>query len=247
MAGEMCEFLAADWPAPANVVAGTTLRHGGVSRGVYASLNLASHVEDDPELVLENRRRVARVLELPGEPHWLRQVHEARVAIAPFDEPLEADASVTAHVGVVCAVLTADCLPVLVTDREGSVVAAVHAGWRGLSAGVIGAAVARVERPPEALLAWLGPAISQAAFEVGGEVRDRFLAADADASACFSRNSRGRWQADLYGLARRELARCGVADVFGGQRCTYAESASFFSYRRDGNCGRMASLIYLRE
>lgn len=247
MASETCEFLAADWPAPANVVAGTTLRHGGVSGGVYASLNLANHVEDDPELVAENRRRVERALELPGEPQWLRQVHKTRVATAPFDESPEADASVTAQVGVVCAVLTADCLPVLITDRAGSAVAAVHAGWRGLSAGVIGTAIERIERPRDALIAWLGPAISQAAFEIGGEVRRRFLDADPDAADCFLRNPRGRWQADLYGLARRELERCGVVAVFGGQRCTYTEPASFFSYRRDGNCGRMASLIYLRE
>ena len=228
MASETCEFLAADWPAPANVVAGTTLRRGGISRGVYASLNLASHVGDDGEHVAENRRRVERLLALPGEPQWLRQVHGTRIATAPFGEPLEADASVTAQVGVVCAVLTADCLPVLIADRAGTAVAAVHAGWRGLSAGVIAAAIERLERPRGGLLAWLGPAISQAAFEVGGEVRDRFLDADVHAAGCFSRNTRGRWQADLYGLARRDLARSGVTDVFGGRRCTFTESESFF-------------------
>ena len=148
---------------------------------------------------------------------------------------------------MVCAVLTADCLPVLMTDRAGSAVAAAHAGWRGLAAGVIGAAIAQIERSPDALIAWLGPAISQAAFEVGDEVRERFLDADAEASGCFLQNARGRWQADLYGLARRELARCGVTDVFGGERCTFTESDAFYSYRRDGNGGRMASLIYLRE
>lgn len=239
------EFLAADWPAPEGVIAGTTLRAGGASSGAFASLNLGAHVGDDPDSVAENRRRVHDQLALPGAPQWLRQVHGRDVVDAPLADPEpEADASVTTRAGTVCAVLTADCLPVLLTSRDGAVIAAAHAGWRGLLAGILPAAVAAMRVAPSSLLAWLGPAIAQPAFEVGAEVREGFVAADGETAACFAANARGRWQADLYALARRSLERAGVAAVYGGGRCTHAESAAFFSHRRDGHCGRMASLIY---
>ncbi len=244
MAGD--RFLPADWPAPPGVVAGTTLRTGGISRGVYDSFNLGAHVGDAVEAVAANRQRLTDALRLPAEPCWLQQVHGVQVVDATPIQPsrAEADGSVTADAGVVLAVLTADCLPVLLASHDGSALAAAHAGWRGLCDGVLEQAVATMAAPADALQAWLGPAISQVHFEVGDEVRDAFLAADAAADAHFEPNPRGRWQADLYGLARQRLAAAGVAAVYGEPRCTYGDAARFYSYRRDGQCGRMASLIY---
>jgi len=241
-------WIAADWPGPDNVVAGTTLRTGGVSNGDFASLNLADHVGDESGAVAENRRRLQSALSLPAEPNWLRQVHGTSVA---RDDSLpytaDADGMVATEAGVVCAVLTADCLPVLLTTSNGSSVAAAHAGWRGLSAGILEATVASLESPAEQIIAWLGPAISQPAFEVGGEVREQFIDQFEAAEACFSANSRGRWQADLYGLATLRLQNCGVTRVFGGGACTHAEPERFFSFRRDGRCGRMVTFIYRRD
>lgn len=241
-------FLKADWPAPANIVAGTTLRNGGVSEGVYASLNLGAHVGDRALAVGENRQRVAERLRLPGEPYWLRQVHGHRVVRAPFgDAEPEADACLTGETGVVCAVLTADCLPVLFCSADGSAVGAAHAGWRGLSAGVLEAVIAAFDCDPGSLTAWLGPAISQPSFEVGAEVRREFVDHDAAAARHFERNAAGRWQADLYGLARQRLESSGLKAIYGGGRCTYRETDAFYSYRRNGECGRMASLIFRRD
>ena len=238
-------FLRADWPAPEGVVAGTSVRVGGVSTGAYESLNLGGHVEDRDANVRENRSRLHALLTLPAEPAWLRQIHGTRVARLPFgDESREADASISTGGDDVCAVLTADCLPVLFTRSDGLAIAAAHAGWRGLCAGVLEATVAAFDCDPSLLMAWLGPAISQPAFEVGPEVRERFVAADSGAAACFVANAAGRWQADLYGLARRRLAGSGVTAIYGGGRCTYREAEVFFSYRREGRCGRMASLIF---
>jgi hypothetical protein len=222
-----------------------TERGGGVSIGRYASLNLAAHVGDTHDAVLENRRRLMRSLELPSEPMWLDQVHGAR--IADLDSALSgsADGAVTSRQGRVCAILSADCLPVLLTDRAGTRIAAAHAGWRGLVAGVLPAAVAAMGLPARDLLAWLGPAIGPSAYEVGDEVREAFLARDPAASAAFVANARGRWQADLYGLARLCLAAAGVAAVFGGGFCTATDAERFFSHRREAPCGRMASLIWL--
>lgn len=240
------ELIRPDWEAPATVAAAATTRAGGVSDGPYAALNLGAHVGDDPAAVAENRRRLAAALDLPGEPAWLAQVHGTRVVQArPGGSPAEADAAVTREPGVVCAVLTADCLPVLLASRGGDEVAAVHAGWRGLADGVVAAALDAMETPPAELLAWLGPAIAQPAFEVGGEVRERFLRRDPVNAAFFAANDRGRWQADLAGLARRELEAAGVM-VSGGGFCTHDEAERFFSYRRDGDCGRQATLIWIR-
>lgn len=238
-------WLPADWPAPAGVVAGTTLRHGGCSSGRFDSLNLAAHVGDDPQAVARNRQLFREGCELPAEPAWLQQVHGSQVVEAGATvAPPVADALKTSRPGVVCAVLTADCLPVVLASRHGTAIAVAHAGWRGLHAGILEATVEAMAAPAGELLAWLGPAISQAAFEVGHEVRDQFVAADAEAGPLFAQNARGRWQADLYGLARLRLQRAGVAGVYGGGRCTFAEPADFFSYRRDGRCGRMATFVY---
>ncbi|MEJ2106292.1 MAG: peptidoglycan editing factor PgeF [Acidiferrobacteraceae bacterium] len=240
------EYILPDWPAPANVHAYTTTRVGGVSLPPWDRFNLADHVGDDPEHVASNRARLRETLSLPGEPVWLRQVHGRNVRQA-VDGPGEADASYADRPGVVCAVLTADCLPVLLCDREGGAVAAVHAGWRGLVAGVVEAAVACFAAGPDSLLVWLGPAIGPAAFEVGPEVRNRFLQADEGASGAFVEGEGDRWYADLYVLARRRLARAGVQAVYGGGHCTFTEQERFYSFRRDGETGRMASLIWIDE
>lgn len=239
--------LSPGWPAPARVRAAITLRAGGVSQYPYGTLNLADHVGDDPAAVAENRRRLADVLRLPAAPVWLTQVHGCQVADVGRDAaPCEADAAFADRPGRVCAVLTADCLPLLVADRAGTQVAAVHAGWRGLAAGVVEAALARFEGTPRGLLVWLGPAIGPQAFEVGGEVRDAFVARDPGAAACFAPLRPGRsWLADIYALARRRLARAGVGFVGGGGYCTVSDAARFYSYRRDGVTGRMASLIWI--
>jgi len=234
----------AAWPAPAGVHAWASLRAGGVSSGPFASLNVAAHVGDDASSVAENRTRLSRDLELPSEPVWLTQVHGNRVAQLSSDTAAggEADAAMTREPGVVCAVLTADCLPVVLTNRAGSMVGVAHAGWRGLAAGVLENAVSAMGGDPADLLAWLGPGISAANYEVGDEVRDAFSAPGA--IAAFTRNERGRWQADLYALARLLLAAAGVESVHGGNFCTLADEARFFSHRRSAPCGRMATLIW---
>lgn len=233
-----------DWPAPANVHALQTTRLGGVSSGPWASLNLGDHVGDDPAAVATNRARIAAGL--PAEPLWMKQVHGVVVADADRAEVApEADAAVARAEGRVCAVMTADCLPILLCDRDGTVVGAAHAGWRGLCGGVIEATVAAMAVAPGRLMAWLGPAIGPSAFEVGDEVRTAFVAADASAGAAFSPGRDGKWLADIYELARQRLATLGVSDVHGGNHCTVGESETFFSYRRDGVTGRMATLIWL--
>lgn len=239
-------LLFPDWPAPIQVRAVSTTRRGGVSASPYEDLNLAMHVGDDPARVAENRRRLATVAGFPAEPAWLEQVHGATVVAAEtVDAPPVADAAWTRAPGRPCAVLTADCLPVLLCDRAGTVVAAAHAGWRGLAGGVIAAAVARLETEPATLLAWLGPAIGPTAFEVGGEVRAAFLALDPGNVRCFQPSPAGRWLADLYELARRQLRRLGVTAIYGGDCCTFSEPKRFFSYRREQRTGRMATLIWL--
>ncbi len=237
------EFLVPDWPARASVRAAMTTRSGGVSKGPYASLNLANHVGDDVVAVAENRRRLRDALSLPTEPRWLDQVHGHDVALLP-QLPASADAAVAFEPGRVAAVLVADCLPVFLASRAGDRVGLAHAGWRGLAAGVVEATVAALATDPSELIAWLGPAIGPAAFEVGGEVREAFTATQPESAADF-RPAGGRFFADLPALARRRLAACGVTEVYGGGLCTVADPARFFSYRRDGRTGRMAALIWL--
>jgi len=247
-------WLRADWPAPPRVRALCTTRGlaegWGSSGGAYARLNLGTGVGDEAAAVAANRARLRRALGLPLEPAWLRQVHGARVVPARPGGGQEADGSWTARPGLACAVLMADCLPVLLCDRVGTRVAAVHAGWRGLAAGVLEAAVAALGLPGRELLAWLGPAIGPDAFEVGPEVRAAFLGRDPGAEACFRphpEGSRGdRWLADLPGLARRRLTVLGVTQVYGGRWCTWSEPERFYSHRRGGGrAGRQAALVWL--
>ena len=219
-----------------------TTRTNGVSRAPWASFNLGDHVGDDATHVAANRARLRQ--QLPSEPGWLKQIHSAKVVETGAGVP-EADASFTRQTGTVSAVLTADCLPVLFCDRAGSVVAAAHAGWRGLADGVLEATVAAMQVPPGEILAWMGAAIGPQAFEVGDEVRQAFVAQHPDATAAFIRHAPGKWLADIYQLARIRLNRAGVQAVYGGGRCTFTETDSFFSYRRDGVTGRMASLVWL--
>ncbi len=239
-------FLVPDWPVPPGVRALCTTRQGGVSAAPFDSMNLGPATGDDPAALAGNRRLLAAAASLPAEPRWLRQVHGAEVAdLDATTPPATADAAVTHRAGVVCALLTADCLPVLLAARDGSAVAGAHAGWRGLAAGVIDNAWAALDRPASATLAWLGPAIGPAHFEVGDDVRDAFLAADPQAADAFAMNARGRWQCDLYRLARQRLQALGVTAIYGGDHCTYAEPSLFFSHRRDqGRTGRMATLIW---
>jgi YfiH family protein len=236
-------WLTPDWPAPANIHAATTLRTGGVSGGAYAGLNPAMHVGDDAELVKQNRQIIKELLALPGDPVWLEQIHSNRAVPAVASEPLQqADASYTAESGVVCAVLTADCLPLLVCSADGSEVAAIHAGWRGLLAGVIGNTVSAIRNSD--LFVWLGPAIGPDCFEVGAEVRNAFLEKSAAFMTAFKQQDKGKWLADIYQLARIDLAMLGIDKVYGGGFCTVTEQERFYSYRRDKQTGRMATLIW---
>ncbi len=232
-----------DWPAPANVKALQTTRAGGVSPGKYASLNLGDHVRDHPLHVAHNRQLLSPLL--PSEPVWLQQVHGIRVIDAGTSSCLEtADASFTTRKDVVCVTMTADCLPVLLCDEAGTAVAAIHAGWRSLCDGVIEATVKTMPVEAGQLMAWLGPAIGPDAFEVGGEVREQFIAQDAQAETAF-RPYGEKWLGDLYTIARQRLQALGIDHIYGGGRCTYSEPESFFSFRRDGDTGRMATLIWL--
>lgn len=256
-------LLHPDWPAPASVRAAFSLRNGGVSGPPWASLNLGTHVGDDLAAVRENRRRLAVALDLPAEPCWLEQVHGTEVwrpgpGVTPIGSmpfaptaPPRADAVVVDRPGVVGAIMVADCIPVLFCDRDGRRVAAAHAGWRGLVAGVLENTVVAMGLPPSRLLSWLGPAIGPARFEVGGEVRETFLdAAGPDAvartAAHFRPGQGDRWMCDLTGLARDRLQALGVAAVTGGEWCTASDPARFFSHRRDApRTGRMAALVWI--
>ncbi len=231
-----------DWPAPPGVMSLMTTRAGGVSAAPWDSFNLGDHVGDDPDHVAANRARLRQ--QLPAEPGWLKQVHSATVVECGVGA-CEADAAFSRHPGVVCAVLTADCLPVLLCDRAGRVVAAAHAGWRGLADGVLEATVAAMQVPPGDILAWMGAAIGPQAFEVGDEVKQAFVAQHPGAVAAFIPQAPGKWLADLYQLACIRLNHAGVQAIYGGGRCTFSEADSFYSYRRDGVTGRMATLIWL--
>ncbi len=244
----MMDWIEPSWPAPPGVRAAFTTRRGGVSKGPFASLNLASHVGDEPRRVQSNRRGLRADLGLPDEPFWLDQVHGNRVVCADAGNEAApaADGAWSSQVGTVCAVLVADCLPVLLADTKGRLVAAVHAGWRGLATGILENAVDALRRARlknVELQAWIGPAISQTHFEVGGEV----LAAFADHVSFQAHHFRAqgnRWHADLPGIARARLGAAGVHNVYGGDACSYASPYCFYSYRRDGQCGRMAGLIW---
>jgi YfiH family protein len=237
------DWIVPDWPAPANVKALITTRAGGISKGPFASFNLGLRTGDDPQAVAANRDRLNSLL--PQQPRWLRQVHGATVveADALADRP-EADAGIARRPGTVCAVLVADCIPVLLADRSGTTVAIAHAGWRGLAGGVIENTIRRMAVDPRGLIAYLGPGIGPGAFEVGADVRDAFLARDADAAAAFTPHAAGKWLADLFLLARQRLRHAGVGEVHGGTLCTYSDARRFFSYRRERRTGRMAAVIW---
>ena len=245
------DWIIPDWPAPSWVHAITTTRQGGVSQANYATLNLGEHVDDHPQDVAINRQQLRAALDLPAEPLWLRQVHGRNIVLAEQATPgVTADGAQSRSPGQICAVLTADCLPVLLCDRAGTRVSAVHAGWRGLADGVIEAAIEALEVPGSSLLAWLGPAIGPHAFEVGSEVRAAFIAHDASAASAFQPQGEGwgeRWYANLYQLARQRLAAQGITEVYGGEYCSYTDSARFYSYRRDGRTGRMATMIWMSD
>ncbi|HXZ53991.1 MAG TPA: peptidoglycan editing factor PgeF [Burkholderiales bacterium] len=239
------DWIVPDWPAAGRVRALVTTRSGGVSSGPFATLNLGARVGDDPGCVARNRAILRACL--PAEPAWMRQVHGTAV-VDPERAPsgAEADAAVTRAPGVVCAVTTADCLPVFLSDRSGSVVGIAHAGWRGLAAGVIESAVRAMSAPPGDLIAYIGPGIGARRYEVGEEVREAFVANDPAAAAAFAPSREGRYLADLYALARGRLTAAGVGATYGGGYCTASEER-FFSFRRDRPTGRMASLIWIED
>lgn len=241
----MTHWLIPDWPAPAGVKACVTTRAGGVSLTPFDSLNLGDHVDDSPQAVAENRRRLTDHFSI--QPAWLQQVHGIAVAHADPGLVATADASWSATPGIACTVMTADCLPALFCDRAGTRVAAAHAGWRGLAAGVLEATLDSLAVPPSEVLVWLGPAIGPQAFEVGPEVRDAFVGQLASADQAFvpSRNA-GKFMADIYMLARLRLAARGVTAVYGGGFCTVSDPR-FYSYRRSPRTGRFASLVWLER
>jgi YfiH family protein len=237
-------WIVPEWPVPTHVRSLVTTRHGGFSTGPYASMNVGLRVQDDPETVQRNRALLRNLL--PQEPKWLAQVHGVRAVDADrLDGEVEADAAVARRPGTVCAVMIADCLPVLFSTRDGSAVAAAHAGWRGLSAGVLESTVRALAAPPRDLLVWLGPGIGPRAFQVGADVRDAFVSRDGQAEAAFRSQGAGKWLCDLFLLARQRLQALGINEVYGGDLCTYSDPERFFSHRRDGISGRMAALVWL--
>lgn len=246
------DWIIPDWPAPSQVRACITTREGGVSQSPYESLNLGAHVGDDPEAVQKNRQILRDSLSLQQEPQWLEQVHGVKVVEAHTDGLVRtADASFTDQVGVACLVMTADCLPILLCDKAGTKIAALHCGWRSLAKGICSEALVQLGIAPDQLLAYLGPAISQDNFEVGVDVLEAFFdasrnSAHTDAIATAFKPARRplHFYADIYALARAELVALGVESIYGGGECTFADTR-FYSYRRDKTTGRMASLIWL--
>ena len=250
---EKLNFITPNWPAPKNIHALQTTRNsenreGGVSHAPFNSLNLGSHVKDNPIHVAQNRQLLSQFL--PSEPVWLNQIHGINVIDAANTNCVpDADASFTTRKNVVCVTMTADCLPILVCDSAGTLVASIHAGWRSLCDGVIEATIAKLPANPADLMAWLGPAIGPNAFEVGSDVRAQFMEKDAQAELAFKKHGedqeQDKWLADIYKIATQRLNNLGVTKIYGGNRCTFTEKDQFFSFRRDGATGRMATLIWL--
>jgi YfiH family protein len=242
-----CNWITPDWPAPSNVKALTTVRQGGFSNGPYEGLNLADHVGDSAEIVSENRHLLKTAAKLPNDPLWLKQVHGTTlITLGDYAAPypvLEADAACAFSEKEICSVLTADCLPLLLCDRQGTRVSAVHAGWRGLAAGVIEAAVLKLNTAPNNLMVWLGPAIGPQFFEVREDVLRAFE--NEQSLETFMPTETGTWLCNIYALAKIRLRRLGITAIFGGTFCTYQESQRFYSFRRSGTTGRMTSLIWL--
>lgn len=238
-------FIQPDWSVPDNIRACVTTRIGGVSQVPFDSLNIGNHVGDDPEAVRKNRALLVDTLSLPSEPAWLEQVHSRDVVNASeVSQLVRADASYTADDNVVCVVMTADCLPVFFAAKDGSEIAVAHAGWRGLASGILEATVDKLSTPATDIISWMGPAIGAEHFEVGDDVRDEFLRICSSASEAFIKKNNGKWLADIYQLARLRLQGVGLKQVYGGSYCTYRDKEQFYSYRRDHQTGRMASLIW---
>ena len=237
----------AQWACPENIKACTTLRHGGVSEGVYRSLNVAAHVGDVPEAVAENRARLKNLLHLPGEPVWMTQVHGTLVIDATTaNTEDEADGAIADMPGIVCAVMTADCLPLFLCDQDGTRVGVLHVGWRGLAAGIVEQGVKSMDVAPAQLLAWLGPAIGPGQFEIGDDVHEQLGGTSDERAHAFKPSGRpGHWLADLPKLASLRLQALGVNSISQSSACTKSDADNFYSHRRDGVCGRMASLIWL--
>jgi len=242
----MIKPIVPDWPAPEHVRAYSTTREGGVSQGAWASLNLATHVEDDPNHVAENRRRLSEALAIPNEPYWLEQVHGTEVVRPELKTSQCADAAFTQLSDTPCVVMTADCLPVLFCDERGTAVAAAHAGWRGLAAGVLEQTLKCFDDPSK-VMAWMGPAIGPKHFEIGDEVREVFVQQHPQAEPAFVESRPGHWMADIFQLAKQRLSAAGVSHIYGGGICTYADADHFYSFRRESVTGRMASLIWLSD
>jgi len=244
---EQANYICPDWPAPDHIKAYTSTRVNGHSKAPFDSFNLALHVQDDPKTVGKNRQQLVTELALPHEPIWLEQVHGTAVISinSSLKGALTADAAVAHEPNRVCTVLTADCLPVLLCDVDGKAVAAIHAGWRGLLAGVIDATVEALSIPPENILAWLGPAIGPEAFEINEEIRYLYIDRDKNNVSAFHKRNNS-WYGDLYELARINLSRFDITRVSGGNLCTYHDKQQFFSYRRaKGPTGRMATMIWI--
>ncbi|ETT06263.1 polyphenol oxidase [Providencia alcalifaciens] len=237
-----------EWPQPKNISTCSTTRIGGVSHPPFDSLNLGDHVEDLPEAVRENRHRLEELAQLPQQPVWLEQVHGTHVLHLTGNQikNRQADAVYTNQVGQVCAIMTADCLPVLFCSRDGQEVAAAHAGWRGLCNGVLENTLAQFKAQSSDIIAWMGPAIGPNKFEVGAEVKQAFVSQSADLAEAFvSQND--KFLANIYLLARKKLLKAGISAVYGGEFCTVSDENRFFSYRREGKTGRMASLIWINN
>jgi len=242
------QVITPDWPAPACVKALVTTRQGGVSQGPFDGFNVGLHVDDNLEHVQQNRQQLQQYLSTACQPQWLQQVHGCEAIDAKADDSVpEADACFTDVPSLPCAVMTADCLPVFFCSRQGDKVAVAHAGWRGLAEGVLEASIDKLGVPPAELLVWLGPAIGPEQFEVGDDVRAAFMAISAASAVAFKPqlNKPGHWLADIYQLARLRLNQQGVDAIYGGNFCTYSDADRFFSYRRDGVTGRMASIIWI--
>ena len=241
-------WIPANWAAPARVFAGITTRLGGVSHSPFNDLNLAAHVGDHPDSVRENRRRVKKALDLPSEPVWLNQIHGCSIIKGkPVAKPATADGCYTDQTGIVCTVMTADCIPLLLCNRSATEIAAVHVGWRGIGAGIIPAALASFRENAANLLAWIGPHIGSNHYEVGDEVRVACISVDHDTAGGFIRNNAGRWQASLEEIARIVLINNGLTSIYSDGRCTFTEDHYFYSYRREKRTGRMASLIWMAK
>ena len=240
------DWIVPDWSAPSHVRAICTTRSGGVGEGSYQSMNLASHVNDDIQAVTGNRQLLQQTLGLNAPPYWLQQIHSTKIVDLDHGNiDFKADGSTTARAEKACVVMTADCLPVLLTDRKGQRIAAIHAGWRGLADGILEAGIRKFSADQD-ILAWLGPAIGPEKFEVGAEVVEQLSTEDVIESGWLREaTNRGKWLVDLYKLASLRLQKAGVVDVSGGGYCTFSDEKRFFSYRRQGGCGRMATLIWL--